>query len=404
MTSTSSSSEYTEECKQIEYALTRDLKKNLRDGESVEDFKPLKECTVGSDGRVTEVYLVSERNNQSTIESVFGSQSLTKVTYLINNDFYQRDPAVFNDYPRNIKKLENLEELNLKYYLVSFEHGEYPLVSGDIKKGALALTSKKIKTLTFDHINLSKDNIKEIKKLTSLETLEIDGGEIADVEALKKLNLKSLVINGEEYITSPSEYTGECKQMEEALINNLKKNLRDGELAQDFKPLRECVVDSDGFTTEVYIVSERNNQNTIEDALATKRLTKVTYLINNDFYQRDPAVFNDYPENIKNLPNLEELNLKYYLESFDHGEYPILSGDIKKGALALTSKKIKTLTFDHINLSKDNIKEIKKLTSLETLIIEGGEIADVKSLKKLKNLKTLIINGKNLKKVNAKEY
>lgn len=402
------------DCNTLNKELETNTKLYLRKHETSEEFQALKECSTTSDGDIKELYLVSQRIDQSAVEKALSNPSIKKLTYFVDDVFYQHDPAEYDDFPTSIAELSNLEDLTLKYNLKEFVHGEYFYMEKKIDKKVLKLTSKNIKSLTLDHITITKDIVDEISKLSSLEYLVVETGRDKNYkpthdkyyQMLKDLkNISTLTIDGKTYNVENgkllSQYTDECKEIQISLLKNIIPNLRKYERVNEFKPLKQCKVNEAGKVKEIYLVSARNDQSEIEKALDRESITKMTYLLDNDFYQHEPAVFNAYPTFLSKLINLRSLTFKYNLVRFDHGEYPTVEREISNAELKVHtySKKIKYLTLEHIKITRGIVKEISRMSNLKSLTIISANDADKKyyyKLKELKNITSLTIDGKKI--------
>jgi len=364
-------------------------------------------------GKVTELYLVSSRNYPTAIENALSHKTITKLTYMIDDGFYQHEPAYYQFVPYEIGGLPNLKELTLKYNERIFDHGDYYYGEKEINKDVLKISSNQLKVLTLDHIKITKEVVEAIDNISSLEYVVIEsGGGIrgkstneSDLKLLKDLKvLSTFTLDGKTYIMKDgefvaiSEYTGECKDISIMLLKNAAKNIFEDEELFSFNPLEQCKLNSEGKVKEMYLVSSRNNYGTIEKAVSHDSISKLTYMIDNGFYQHEPAIFSDIPSVINDLPNLKEFTLKYNYKVFDHGEYPLYETEINANRLKFTSKKLRTLTLEHIKITKEVINSISKNKYLKQLNVISANDADKTYYNNLKNLKnvSVTIDGKKV--------
>jgi len=112
------------------------------------------------------------------------------------------------------------------------------------------------------------------------------------------------------FLATPSlaaDFQGDCAELNKELLANVKQNIEESEKAESYPPLKECSVNEKGEIVEMYLISRKIDKNSIEKALSHKKVKKLTYLLDNDFYQEEPAVYNNFPIAINKLPELEEL-------------------------------------------------------------------------------------------------
>ncbi|ORX80299.1 hypothetical protein BCR32DRAFT_327753 [Anaeromyces robustus] len=374
---------FSRDCDELNEKLIANVKKNLYEGENIEDFAPIQECSVTKKGKIDELYLVSKRLDEETVkDAILSNKDIVKLTYFVDDDFYQREQATYGKFPYIVSYLPKLEDLTLKYNYKLFYRGYYPLLEKSIDPACLS--GKNLKTLTLDHIEINDDIIDRLSK-TTIQTLNVISGDdnhgkwkhdqhYNDLKRLMK-KIPNITVDGITLINY-EKYTGKCQKLEKTLKNNIKKNLRNGETVDEFIPLRSCKLDKKGKITEMNLVSERNDQSTIEKVISqnSSSLTKLTYVIDDDFYQRDPAVYDDFPLNLDKLSKLEELTLKYNNEIFDHGDYFFEEREIDPSLLKnFSNGKLKVLTLDHIKFTDEIFKQITTIKSLEKLVIITGE-------------------------------
>lgn len=401
------------DCADLNDELVANTKLYLRDDEALEDFPPIKECDYAKNGEITDLYLVSKRIDQSAVEQALSHDSIENLTYFLDNVFYQRKPAVYDEFPTSIGKLSNLKELTLKYNERIFDHGVYYYGEKEINKDVLKFSSNQLKVLTLDHIKITKEVVEAIDNISSLEYVVIESGAGSRGKSTNESNLKLLkdlkvlstfTLDGKTYIMKDgefvaiSEYTGECKDISIMLLKNAAKNIFEDEELFSFNPLEQCKLNSEGKVKEMYLVSSRNNYGTIEKAVSHDSISKLTYVIDDGFYQDKPATFGDIPDVINDLPNLKEFTLKYNYKVFDHGEYPLYETEINANRLKFTSKKLRTLTLEHIKITKEVINNISKNKYLKQLNVISANDADKTYYNNLKNLKnvSVTIDGKKV--------
>ncbi|ORX80298.1 hypothetical protein BCR32DRAFT_268942 [Anaeromyces robustus] len=380
---------FTKDCDKLNKKLIANVKKNLYEGEDIEDFAPIQECSVNKKGKIDELYLVSKRLDKETVkDAILSNKEIRKLTYFVDDDFYQHNQATYGIFPYTVSYLSKLEDLILKYNYVMFYHGDYPSLEKQIDPACLS--GENLKTLTLDHIDVNYQIIKELSD-TTVQTLNVISGDdnhgkwkhdqhYNDLKRLMK-KIPNITVDGITLINY-GKYTGKCQKLEQTLKDNIKKNLRDGETVDEFIPLRSCKLDRKGKITEMNLVSERNDQSTIEKAISqnSSSLTKLTYVIDDDSYQRDPvvnddpAVYDDFPLSIVKLSKLEELTLKYNNERFDNDDYFFEEREIDPSLLKnFSNGKLKVLTLDHIKFTDEIFKQITTIKSLEKLVIITGE-------------------------------
>jgi len=102
--------------------------------------------------------------------------------------------------------------------------------------------------------------------------------------------------------------------------------------------------------------------------------------------------YSKFPSAISNLPELETLNFNYNNYRTIKYSPDVTLTTIENESLKL-SKKLKKLTFVQIEFSKDNLKELSKLSNLEELVFNRCKFKsnDIASLESLKNLSKLSI-------------
>eukprot|EP00833_Pecoramyces_ruminatium_P000735 jgi/Orpsp1_1/1174767/evm.model.c7180000051323.1 len=313
---------FSRDCEDLNEILVKNAGNYLRANETLEEFPPIKSCDYAKNGDITDLYLVSQRIDQLAIEEAINRDSIYRLTYLLDNDFHQHEKAVYDDFPTSIANLPNLIDLTLKYNEEIFVHGEYPHVEREIKPEVLNLTSDKIKSITLDHIKITKDLVDQISKLNTLEYLVVYSGSDSFGEStnknnyklLKKLkNISTLTIDGKTYNTENgktlTKYSGECLETEIALRKDIIVSLKDNERLNEFVPLKKCKTNSEGKITELSLISNRNGPTPIQEVLSNESITKLTYTIDDGFYQHEPAEYEHIPYEIADLPNLKELTI-----------------------------------------------------------------------------------------------
>ncbi|ORX78331.1 hypothetical protein BCR32DRAFT_328593 [Anaeromyces robustus] len=374
---------FSRDCDELNEKLVANVEKNLHEGEDINDFPPIQECGVTKQGKIDELYLISKRLDEEAVkDTILSNQNIRDLIYFVDDDYYQRELATYSAFPYIISELPKLENLTLKYNHVFLYQGYYPSVEKEIDPSCLS--AKNLKSLTLDHIEINDDIINKLSK-TSIQTLNVISGDekegkwkhdqyYLDLKPLIK-KIPNITVDGITLINY-DKYTGKCQKLEQILKNNIKKNLRDGETMDEFIPLRSCKLDKKGKISEMNLVSERNDQSTIEKVISqnSSSLTKLTYVIDNDFYQRDPAVYDDFPLNLGKLSKLEELTLKYNNEKFEHGDYFFEEREIDPSLLKnFSNGTLKVLTLDHIKFTDEIFKQITSIKSLEKLVIITGE-------------------------------
>ncbi|ORX64608.1 hypothetical protein BCR32DRAFT_251025 [Anaeromyces robustus] len=406
---------FQKDCYDLNEELIANVKKNLNEYEVIEDFLPIEECKVNKKGEIEELYLVNRRLDESVVKKVLSIKSIVKLTYFVNDQYGE---AIYGKFPSMISQLPKLEDLTLKYNLQTFyEKGICPFTEKTIDP--VCIVGKKLKTLTLDHIELDESMMSELNEV-NLETLNIISGDTYYGKnkhydyyiELKKLDgiIPNITLDGLT-ISDPIEhkYSGKCRWLNQSLKRNVKKYLRNHEDLRDFSPLRECKLNILGQIKEMYLISERNDQATIEKAISQKSLTKLTYVLDNNYYLRDPAVFNDFPSNLGKVSSkLEELTLKYNIQGFDKGLTMYYERKINPSLLDIKSENLKVLTLDHIEITDELVEKIgTTLKNLNKIIIISGEdytgenhhqrnfnkFHDFQSKYKLKNLEELVIDN-----------
>eukprot|EP00833_Pecoramyces_ruminatium_P003333 jgi/Orpsp1_1/1177365/evm.model.c7180000061165.1 len=338
LTSTSFGYSYTGKCNEIEILLRDNYDSNLTNGDT--SSNPLFECESNSKGEITEIGFFSSRNDKKVIEKALNQKSLVKLEYEIEHGADENDKAIYNEFPSVIAKLPNLEELKLSYYIHYSSNNDYPKECS-INTDVLNISSKKLKTLTLEDIIITDDVISKVSKISSLKEFNIITTNKSIKNYYDKLrNLKDITVTINNNILS--NYSGECAEIEDYLMENVKKNLYEEENEIDFKPLKECKTNEKGEVVEMYLDVERNDEKALTSVLSHNTITKLTYLVNEGFYQHEGAVYGEFPSAIRKLPNLEDLTLKYYYEIFYKGDYPCVEGSFKKDILKISSKKLKT--------------------------------------------------------------
>jgi len=388
------------DCEKLNKELLENVKQYVEEGEEVDSYIPLKECRVNEKGEIEEMYLVSRKIDEKAVEKALSHKTIKKLTYLLDNDFYQREDAVYNKYPTSISKLPELEELTLEYYEKEFDHGYYNLIEHDINASIFNLVSKKLKTIKLDHIDIDENVIKQLGKLESLENLIVVSGYIGRITTSNERNYKLLIklknidniILDDKVVNVHHKYSGECQKMEDYLWPNVLENVKQKDDKDTIIPLKECVLDSNGEVTELYFVNQRNDKELIEKALSHKSIKKLTFLLDNVQIQ-DEATYNDFPTVINQLSNLEELKLMYdHKVTVNEDDYYYDEKVLKPDVLKTSSKKLKILILDHIAITDELVKQIDEISSLEELIVLAGDDGTSTSVSsrdegKLENLK-----------------
>jgi len=367
------------DCAELNKELLANVKQNIEESEKAESYPPLKECSVNEKGEIVEMYLISRKIDKNSIEKALSHKKVKKLTYLLDNDFYQEEPAVYNNFPIAINKLPELEELTIEYYEEVFDHGYYNLEEHGIDANIFNLESKKIKTINLSHIEIDEDVIKQLGKLESLENLIVNSGYIRrtttsnerNYNLLSKLKNIDNIILDDKIVNVHHKYSGECQKMDDYLWPNALENAQQNDDKNVLIPLRECVLNSKGEVTELYFVNVRNDKELIEKALSHNSIKKLTYKLDNTLIQNEEATYNDFPTIISQISNLEELTLKYsheVVESDDtYNDEKELNPDVLK------TSSIKILTLDHIKITDELVKQIDKISSLEQLIVISGD-------------------------------
>lgn len=397
-------------CDALKKNLENNTKLYLREGETLEKFPPVINCGQSKTHEITELSLVSKRIDKKAVEQALSKKTIRSLTYVVDNEFYQRKPAVYADFPVIISRLPNLNDLTLKFIEQRFRDGDYFYVEKKINANVLKLSSHKLNCLILDHIMITKEVVKAISKIKSLQYLVIESGansvgkstSSSNYQLLKGIkNVSVLTIDGTTYNMNVegeignefvSTFTGECKNIQISLLKDAAGMLHKDEKLNEFEPLKTCIMNKKGKVTELYLVSSRNYPTAIENALSHKTITKLTYMIDDGFYQHEPAYYQFVPYEIGGLPNLKELTLKYYRKLFDHGEYPLDEKEINVEALEFSSKRFSILTLDHIKVTKEVVNKIKNIRTLKKLIIISADKADktyYKDLRRLRGVKVI---------------
>jgi len=189
--------------------------------------------------------------------------------------------------------------------------------------------------------------------------------------------------------------------------------------------IHKCVCTKDGKLDTIEITNKKLEEKDLNKILSYDTIKNFHYYHGIYFENGEDFEFSKFdgvPKAITKLPKLETIYLSY------NGLREYARDSIEKDYLKL-SNTVKSLTLSGVELTKDNVNEIAKLTNLESLSILGSareendvEFDAFKSLTKLTileitdfhhyelkeipnfiysltNLKTLLINGQNIKTI-----
>jgi len=366
------------DCGDLNEELSQNVQSHLFDGEKLEDFAPIRECGVTKNGKIDELYLVSQRIDEEAVTKALSTETLRKLTYVVDDDHYQHEQAVYGEFPSVINGLPQLEYLTLKYNYRTFYKGEYAMVEKEIDPACLG--AKNLKFLTLDHIEINDDIVDRITNIHTLQILNVisgddEKGNSKHESTYKKLQLLTnyvpiITLDGKPVEKVKDTYQRDCDDLNSNLIKVVEDNLKEDERIEDFPPLRDCSVTKKGKIDELYLVSQRLSKEAVTKALSIKTLRKLTYLVDDDHYQREPAVYGKFPSDINSLPQLENLTLKYNYRTFYKGEYAMVEKEIDPACLG--AKNLKILTLDHIEINDDIIEKINE-SNLEILNVISGD-------------------------------
>jgi len=165
---------------------------------------------------------------------------------------------------------------------------------------------------------------------------------------------------------------GDCETIKNILakdLDSLKYTNEDiPKYAKD--PLEVCNVNQFGQVTEISLIVRQNRGSAIESALSFGTITKLNYKIDSGTHVEDYAYFNEVPEVIRLLPNLEEFGLYYYdvIESSET-DYTFDFLNIDSSTLNFVSKKLRKLTLQMVDIDQKIVESLKKIESLEEIHI-----------------------------------
>eukprot|EP00833_Pecoramyces_ruminatium_P006636 jgi/Orpsp1_1/1180668/evm.model.c7180000074263.1 len=130
------------------------------------------ECVCNKQGKLDTIKISSKSIEEKDINKILSYDTIRELHYycgVFSNGDDDIHFSVYEQFPKAITKLPNLEILDLSY------GGYREYARGEIEKGVLKV-SNTLKSLTLSRMELSDDNINEISNLSNLETLDISGG------------------------------------------------------------------------------------------------------------------------------------------------------------------------------------------------------------------------------------
>jgi len=264
----------------------------------------------------------------------------------------------------NMKKLDEIKDPNVES--LKYNGRKYYALDGEIdlsNKGILYLSEvegiEELKSII--KLNLSNNQIKDISKislLTNIKTLILDNNQIEDTSLLKGLiQLETLFLG----------------------FNNIK----DGSPLKTLKSLKELDLCNNS-------ISDFSFTNELENL-------KILYLNGNPIPNE---VIEDFKKKYKIYEYVIFKHVRYYLTR-GYGDKLSLSGSGIKDLDEIIG--LKSITnIDHLDLSRNRIKEIKHLESmykLNLLNLSQNQISEIKGLDKMKQLNWLDLSKNNISSI-----
>jgi len=234
------------------------------------DILYISNCEENDNGKIIKLNIYdNEKMTDEDIEKILSYDTITNFRYATGHDGYdfESNPDKvdkLNDINKltNLKNLKNLENLVIEYDASrAIGIGAYKYYLGEITKDTLK-DLKSLKSLEIVGINLSQDNIEEISSLTNLESLIFKRSSFNKSDNYESLN--------------------ELKNLKDLEFLNSNSNVPN-ELVNTIKSIETLVLLNSG---SFYF----------EDLPNLKRL---------DYDEEDLS-------SLKNLKNLRELNLSFY--------------------------------------------------------------------------------------------
>ncbi len=326
------------------------------------------------------------------------------------------------------------EELNNqgRKYEDSHEKNTIKMASNEIGKvTTLSLKNKGISDMSgigsftsLYNLDLSHNNITEIKVLESLENLRIlslNNNNITDISELGKLTSLMSLSLGNNNITEIKVLESLKNLISLSLDNNNIKDLSElGKLTS----LYTLVLNNNNITDLSVLTSLQSLQllyldsTNITDISKLRSLTNLTYLSLNNNNITDLSVLISLPKlkelyldstnitdlsELENLENLETLSLNNNNNMTDLSVLTSLP-KLKKLYLDSTNitdiSKLESLTnLEILSLNNDNMTDLsvlKSLPKLKNLYLDSTNITDLSKLESLENLETLSLNNDNM--------
>jgi len=164
-----------------------------------------------------------------------------------------------------------------------------------------------------------------------------------------KLLLKGLVLSLVITFVFAGEYTGDCKE----IYDNLKKKGYELDLGS-------CDVNKEGKVTRINLYTYCLTDEDVNQLISYKTITSLEFNLILHYHYTE--LYNlmkcqelqNFPSAIKNLNNLETLDLTGYM-------------NLKKNDLASIPKSVKNLVIGKSDLTQDIVNELGTLTNLQSI-------------------------------------